>query len=86
MTEEQQFAISGDWALGADDLQWILYRRRSEKRGGWEPLSFVRTSQDILARCMREKGVPEDGTSGFARPARTFNQWKNAPSRLLAAA
>jgi hypothetical protein len=58
-TEERQFAISGNWALGADGLQWILYRRRSEKRGGWEALSFVRTSRDILARCMREKGCPD---------------------------
>jgi len=24
---ERQFAVSGDWALGADSLQWILYRR-----------------------------------------------------------
>ena len=27
--QERQFAVSGDWALGADSLQWILYRRRS---------------------------------------------------------
>jgi hypothetical protein len=53
--------------LAADDLQWILYRRRSEKRGGWKGVSFVRSTKTILARCMREKGCPEQDTNAFIR-------------------
>jgi hypothetical protein len=60
---ERQFAISGGWALGSDGLQWILYRQRSEKHGGWVGVSFVRSTKDILARCMREKGCPTAMTS-----------------------
>ena len=52
------FAISGDWALGADSLQWILYRRKSKRTGKWGAVSFVSSTRDILARCMREKGCP----------------------------
>ena len=51
--------IDADWSLAADGLQWILRRRRG--KGGhvaWRDVSFVSSSKDILARCMREKGVP----------------------------
>jgi hypothetical protein len=78
--DERQFAVSGQWALGADDLQWILYRQRSEKRGGWIAVSFVRSTRDILARCMREKGCPEDDTAVLlAGLPLSFDQWKTAP-------
>jgi hypothetical protein len=29
---ERISATSGDWALGSDDVQWILYRRRLKTR------------------------------------------------------
>jgi hypothetical protein len=45
----QQFALSG--ALATDGLQWILQRRRQDRR-------FARAS--FLARCMREAGVPTE--------------------------
>jgi hypothetical protein len=60
MTKGRQFAVSGDWALGADSLQWILYRRASRTKGGWSAVSFVRSSREVLARCMREKKCPRD--------------------------
>jgi hypothetical protein len=68
------FATAGDWAVGADGLQWILFRRRS---GGWRPVSFVRSTRDVLARCMREKGV-EPGTAAqlLSGLPETFDQWK----------
>ena len=50
---DRQFVFSGQWALGADELQWILYRRRSRERGGWQGVSFVRSERAILERCMR---------------------------------
>jgi hypothetical protein len=62
-TMERIFATSGDWALGSDGVQWILYHRRSRERGGWIPVSFVRSHRDILERCMREKGCGENGNA-----------------------
>ena len=52
--------VSEDWALGADSLQWILYRRhpRKGRDDTWDGVSFVGSTRAILERCMREKGVP----------------------------
>ena len=72
---------AGDWAVGTDGIQWMLMRRHSRKRGDtWDPVSFVRSTRDILARCMREKGV-EDGTAVklLAGLPDTFDQ-QNAPT------
>ena len=75
---ERVFAVSGDWAVGADSLQWILYVRRTRKAGPyWFAVSFVRSTKDILARCMREKGTDESSAvillSGLPD---TFDEWK----------
>ena len=85
---DRVFATAGNWALASDGIQWMLMRRRSS---GWKPVSFVRSTRDILARCMREKGVGADQIeqllSGLPD---TFDQWKAAQSipqdvlRLLA--
>jgi hypothetical protein len=59
-----QVAQSGDWSVADDGLQWILQRRRpADKRpgrsaNGWLGVSFVRTTREVLGRCVREKGVP----------------------------
>ena len=57
-------AISGNWSVTTDGLQWILRRRvGTDRRTGkpvWESVSFVRSTNDILARCMREKGTPPE--------------------------
>jgi hypothetical protein len=52
-----------DFALGADSLQWVLYRRHAAVPEGsplllrdWRPISFVPSTKEILLRCMREKG------------------------------
>jgi hypothetical protein len=77
---DRVFATSGEWAIGADYLQWMLMRRRPGKNP-WRPVSFVRSTKDILARCMREKGVDEDTArlllSGLPG---SFDQWKAAQS------
>jgi hypothetical protein len=79
MGETPVFAAAGDWAVGTDGIQWILYHRRSRRLGGWYGVSFVRTERGILARCMREKGVDADTArlllSGLPD---TFDQWKSA--------
>jgi hypothetical protein len=74
---ERQFAVSGAWALGADNLQWILYRERSQERGGWKSVSFVSSDRAILDRCMREKGCGEkDRAVLLAGLPPTFREWK----------
>jgi hypothetical protein len=76
---ERVFATAGDWALGADGIQWILYKRRSKERGGWFGVSFVRSERAILARCMREKGCLEHARAVLlAGLPETFDQWQAA--------
>ena len=69
------FAAAGDWAVASDGIQWILQRRW--KDGKWRDVSFVRSTRDILARCMREKGadsaIAAELLSGLPD---TFDQWK----------
>lgn len=73
---ERQFAISGGWALGTDNLQWILYRSQKSKTAPWVGTSFVHSGRDILERCMREKGVPEhDREVLLAGLPSTFDEW-----------
>jgi hypothetical protein len=80
---ERIFTTSGEWALGSDGIQWILYKRR-KSRTGWIGVSFVRSERDILARCMREKGCPGDDAAVLLTglPS-TFDEWKRTASSLI---
>jgi len=71
---ERQFAISGRWALAADRLQWMLQRRSGQ---GWQSVSFVSSTRDVLVRCMREKGCPPpvDAARLLAALPSTFEEW-----------
>ena len=71
------FATAGDWALASDGIQWMLMRRIRRQRGdSWDPVSFVRSTRDILERCMREKGVaPGTAAQLLAGLPDTFDQW-----------
>jgi hypothetical protein len=70
---ERQFAISGRWALAADSLQWLLQRRGGQQ---WKSVSFVSSTRDVLARCMREKGCPPaDAEQLLAGLPSTFEEW-----------
>jgi hypothetical protein len=74
---DRVFATAGNWALASDGIQWILQERRWERRGGWRAISFVRSTRNILERCMREKNVP--GASArllLAGLPDTFDEWK----------
>jgi hypothetical protein len=58
-------AASGNWSITTDGLQWILRKQRTlpNQRTGkpkWDALSFVHSTKNILARCMREKGCPAE--------------------------
>ena len=65
-------AISGNRSVTTDGLQWILRRRTgTDRRTGkpvWESVSFVRSTNDILARCMRgrEKAIGRAWGAFFA--------------------
>ena len=53
--------LSEKFAPGADDLQWILYRKHvavpaPDRLNDWRGVSFVRSTRAILLRCMREAG------------------------------
>jgi hypothetical protein len=90
MSNDRQFAVSGNWALAADRLQWILQRRGGvDRRTGkdvWINVSFVRSTRDILARCMREKGTPaEDAQRLLADLPETFDAWQKAPGTPVSA-
>ena len=51
---DRQIVARGRWAIATDGVQWVLQRRRGDR---WQNLSFVRTTRDVLARCMREHGA-----------------------------
>lgn len=75
MQTDKQFKTSGRWALASDGLQWILQRQTG---GRWNALSFVRSTKNVLARCMREKGTPPDDARRLldGLPA-TFDEWNS---------
>ena len=76
--------INDDWQLGADPLQWVLQRRRTGARG-WRDVAFVSSTNDVLARCMKEKGVPpEDAKPVLDSLPDTFKQWVASRRELVA--
>ena len=74
---DRQFAISGKWALAADSLQWMLQRQYMNKgQPAWHSVSFVASTRDVLARCMRERGCPPaDAERLLAALPSTFEEW-----------
>jgi hypothetical protein len=75
---DRVFATAGDWALASDGVQWMLMRRQPNSYSGWKPVSFVRSTRDVLARCMREKGVGAHQIAQLlAGLPDTFDQWKS---------
>lgn len=52
------FELADGWALGANDQQWIVLKRRNSRtQRGWKPLAYVATSTQTLRRVLLEKGV-----------------------------
>jgi hypothetical protein len=85
------FELSDRAALGADDLQWILYRATGTKRcrtpmDAWKGVSFVRSTKSILLRCVREKAleVSPTGCAYLSALQDTFAEWKLAQPKSLA--
>jgi hypothetical protein len=80
--------IPDGYALGADDLQWILYRASGTKRcrtpmDAWKGVSFVRSAKSILLRCVREKAleVSPTGWAYLSALPDTFAEWKLAQAK-----
>jgi hypothetical protein len=80
---DNRFVTAHDWALASDGMQWILlHNHRQDGTGRWQAVSFVHSSRDILARCMREKGCPtEDARDLLKGLPLTFNEWWLAASQ-----
>jgi len=65
--------IDDHWRIAADPLQWMLQRRTKNR---WYPVSFVSSTRDIPARCMREHGVPAAAAAqALARLPDSFQEW-----------
>ena len=77
---DKPFAISGNWAIASDGIQWMLQRKKGDE---WRGVSFVRSTRFVLARCMREKGVDRSSIdyllSGLPD---TFDEWKRMDDLL----
>ena len=83
---ERIFLRFGDrLALGADSLQWILYKSRAKAwapslgQKHWTPISYVSSTKEILLRCIRESGLGEaTAASALESLPSTFEAWKAA--------
>jgi hypothetical protein len=52
------FSLAPGWAIGADDRQWILLRRRKRQdEAYWQSISYVASTKAILLRILRDKGI-----------------------------
>lgn len=89
MTDRIFLHLCEDWALGADELQWIVMRRK--KRGDqryWNPEAFIATEKRILRRVLREKGIeptPEAARYLSSMPD-TFKEWHHLRTAYKVAA
>jgi hypothetical protein len=73
MSMEKQFITSSGWALASEGAQWILQRKY---RGQQKSVAFVRSTRDILARVLNEKGVaPETASELLETLPSTFTEW-----------
>jgi hypothetical protein len=81
--------LSSKYALGADGLQWIVYRSRRKDpspldapltfgRGSeWEAVSFVSSTKEILLRSCGQITCNEARLAIEGYPT-TFEEWKAA--------
>ena len=73
---EKLITTSSGWALASDGIQWILERQYRDR---FNRVAFVRSSKDILARCMSEAGVPADTAHELLKDLpSTFIEWAPA--------
>ena len=90
MTDRMVIRLSENWAVLADDLQWILAkaqkqgpgRRKPDPPVRWRGLSYIASTKVILLRCVREKGavVDPDGSRALDALPDTFREWRQRQS------
>jgi hypothetical protein len=55
------FDLAPGWALGADNVQWIIMRlenrQAGDRRSAWKPVSFISTTREVLERVICERGI-----------------------------
>src|SRR5512134_2043751 len=78
MTGRMVLRLSANWAVLADDRQWMLCKRRTKAHRGWKPLSYVASSKAVLLRCIGEKGAVVDAQGQAALDAlpESFREWQ----------
>ena len=78
MTDRMVLRLSANWAVLADNQQWMLCKRRKNANSGWKPLSYVASSKAVLLRCLREKGAVVDAQGQAALDAlpESFRAWQ----------
>ena len=81
MTELAQIDAVGDYAIIDDGIQWIVQRYQG---GRWRNVSFVRSTKDALARCLREaEASASEANALLARLPNHHRTWPEAGSRRL---
>ena len=50
--------LGPDWAIGHDELQWIVYRRRKRQDASyWNPVGYINSNRDVLCRVLHENNA-----------------------------
>lgn len=76
--------LGDKWALGADELQWIvLQARRHHGKVKWQPVAFVHTQSAVLRRVLREAGaeLSPEGEAALNALNPTFREWREQMMR-----
>jgi hypothetical protein len=77
MTDRMVLRLSATWAVLADDRQWMLCRRRKNRKS-WDAVSFVASTKAVLMRCIHEKDavVDPEGQAALDALPESFQAWK----------
>jgi hypothetical protein len=85
MTGRMVLRLSETWAVLADDRQWMLCRRRKNRKS-WDAVSFVASTKAVLLRCVHEKDavVDPEGQAALDALPESFQVWKRQAAEGLA--
>ena len=85
MTGRMVLWLSATWAVLADDQQWMLCKRRKNRKS-WDAVSFVASTKAVLLRCIDEKDavVDPEGQTALGALPESFQAWKRQAAKGLA--
>ncbi len=98
MVDKVFLRLNNRWALGYDELQWMIMRRHRRKGvAGWQSVAFISDQKAVVLRILREKGieVSPGATCALAQLPARFRDWfpsrqewiaEHAPSSMVMAA